>query len=669
MKKLVLWTVICSLSFFISNSTQAQEEKTSGVSTVKPATQIFAHFMPWFEADAEEQKWGYHWTMDRVDPNVFDSNESNGRRKIAAHYYPEIGPYDSADDAVLEYQLLLMKLAGIDGVIVDWYGRTDHFDYALLHANTVKLLEYTQRFGLKFAVCYEDQTIPKLVAGGKIDSSAVVDHAVSEIKWLNESWFSQDNYLQLDGLPVLLSFGNEGLTNPQWDQVIQSLGFKLQYFSEHHRRDCAVGAFDWPVPNQSKTTETFLRDSKQWKHLIPVAFPGFNDFYQQAGVSKDWRQISEAGGETFRKTLRQALAVKSSVVQIATWNDWGEGTMIEPSLEFGDRDLQTLQKLRRELVDPNYKYVAKDLKLPGRLLALRRSKQPVDEQKLDAIAALITAGNTTAARQQLVAVAKDELASATGYKVEKDIAYRDGERIEKLQTDYMKQRCKLDFYYPADKKDFASVVWFHAGGMKGGNRFFPEGLKGQGIGIIAVDYRLSPKVTSPAYIEDAAAAVAWAFDNVRQRGGSPKKIFVAGHSAGGYLTSMVGLDKRWLKPHGVDANAIAGLISYSGHSITHMTVRAERGVSDKTPVVDEMAPLFHVRSDGPPVLLLSGDREKEMLGRYEETAYFWRMLKVAGHADVDLIELKGKDHGGMVKAGHAEALRFIGRVAKKIDGR
>ena len=139
MKKLVLWTVICSLSFFISNSTQAQEEKTSGVSTVKPATQIFAHFMPWFEADAEEQKWGYHWTMDRVDPNVFDSNESNGRRKIAAHYYPEIGPYDSADDAVLEYQLLLMKLAGIDGVIVDWYGRKDHFDYARLHANTCLL--------------------------------------------------------------------------------------------------------------------------------------------------------------------------------------------------------------------------------------------------------------------------------------------------------------------------------------------------------------------------------------------------------------------------------------------------------------------------------------------------------------------------------------------------
>jgi hypothetical protein len=396
--------VIYSLLFFNLDTTQAQEENTLGVSSVKPATQILAHYMPWFEADAEKEKWGWHWTMNSTDPKQFDSN---GHREIAAHYYPEIDLYNSADDAVLEYQLLLMKLAGIDGVIVDWYGRTDYFDYALLHANAVKLFECTQRFGLKFAVCYEDQTIPKLVAGGKIDSSSVVNHVVSEIKWLKENWFSQDNYLQLEGLPVLLSFGNEGLTHRQWDQVIQSLGFELQYFSEHHRRNCAVGAFDWPVPDQSKTIETFLRDSKQWKHLIPVAFPGFNDFYSQAGVSKDWRQMSEAGGETFRKTLRQALATGAPLVQIATWNDWGEGTMIEPSVEFGDRDLQMVQKLRRELVDPNFQYVAEDLKLPGRLLALRRSKEPVEKQKLDAIAALMADGKTTAARKQLAEIVRD----------------------------------------------------------------------------------------------------------------------------------------------------------------------------------------------------------------------------------------------------------------------
>ncbi len=119
---------------------------------------------------------------------------------------------------------------------------------------------------------------------------------------------------------------------------------------------------------------------------------------------------------------------------------------------------------------------------------------------------------------------------------------------------------------------------------------------------------------APEYIQDAAAAVAWTFKHIEQFGGSRQRIFVAGHSAGGYLTSMIGLDKRWLAAHQIDANALAGLISLSGQAITHFTVRAERGIEDKRPVIDDLAPLYHVRPDAPPLLLVSGDREKELLG-------------------------------------------------------
>jgi hypothetical protein len=79
---------------------------------------------------------------------------------------------------------------------------------------------------------------------------------------------------------------------------------------------------------------------------------------------------------------------------------------------------------------------------------------------------------------------------------------------------------------------------------------------------------------------------------------------------------MVGLDKRWLAAHDIDANKIAGLVPFSGHTITHFTVRAERGIDGKRPIVDDMAPLFHVRPDAPPMLLITGDRNLEMLGRY-----------------------------------------------------
>ena len=216
--------------------------------------------------------------------------------------------------------------------------------------------------------------------------------------------------------------------------------------------------------------------------------------------------------------------------------------------------------------------------------------------------------------------------------------------------DYINERCVLDIYYPEDIDGFPTVVWFHGGGLTGGNKSIPEPLKEKGMAVVAVNYRLYPKVLAPTYIEDAAAAVAWVMNHIIEFGGDPDLVFVSGHSAGGYLTSMVGLDKRWLQQHDVDANRIAGLIPFSGHTITHFTVRKEKGIEGNQPVVDDMAPLFHVRKDAPPLLLITGDRELEMLGRYEENAYLMRMMKVAGHEETKLYEMDGYGHNMLVPA-------------------
>ena len=248
------------------------------------------------------------------------------------------------------------------------------------------------------------------------------------------------------------------------------------------------------------------------------------------------------------------------------------------------------------------------------------------------------------------------------YETATNILYREGAQL----TDYMKERCRLDVYHPKHIKHFPTVVWFHGGGLKAGNRKVPEELREKGIAVVAVNYRLHPKVKSPAYIEDAAAAVAWTFRHIEKYGGSSKRIYVSGHSAGGYLTSMVGLDKRWLAAHKIDPNAIAGLIPYSGHTITHFTVRKERGIDGKQPILDDMAPLFHVRKDASPLLLITGDRELELLGRYEENAYLWRMMQVVEHPDTKIMELDGYNHGQMAKPAHPLLLRFIKRIEKTI---
>ena len=215
------------------------------------------------------------------------------------------------------------------------------------------------------------------------------------------------------------------------------------------------------------------------------------------------------------------------------------------------------------------------------------------------------------------------VAQEGAYKTVKDIAYRDAAGDGNIDT-----MCRLDIYYPVGKTGFSTVVWYHGGGLTGGRREIPEALKDKGLAV----------------------------------------VFVAGHSAGGYLTSMIGLDKRWLEPYGIDPDtAFVALIPYSGQVVTHFERRRELGLPDTQPLVDDMAPLSYVRPDCRPMLILSGDREREMLGRYEENAYFWRMMRVAGHPDVRICEFDGFDHGNMPQAGHFVAVRYIREMERRMD--
>lgn len=224
--------------------------------------------------------------------------------------------------------------------------------------------------------------------------------------------------------------------------------------------------------------------------------------------------------------------------------------------------------------------------------------------------------------------------------------------------EYIKKKCVLDIYYPKEGKSSGTIIWFHGGGLTMGKTEIPTALKDHGYTVVGVDYRLSPKVKAPAYIEDAAAATAWVFNHITEFGGNPNAIFISGHSAGGYLALMITLDKSYLDKYQIDANKIAGIIPMSGQAITHFTIRKENGIKALQPTIDKYAPLYFVRADAPPILLITGDREMELYGRYEENAYLARMMKLAGHKNTTLYELQGYDHGMMVPA-YPLLLKFV----------
>ena len=223
------------------------------------------------------------------------------------------------------------------------------------------------------------------------------------------------------------------------------------------------------------------------------------------------------------------------------------------------------------------------------------------------------------------------------YSIEKNISYFKGD-------EYTNKRCVLDVYFPKSNENLPTLIYFHGGGLKRGNKYIPEYLKEKGIIVVAVNYRFYPEVSVKEIIHDGAMAVKWVYDHIIDYGGNQNKIFLSGHSAGGYIISMLGLDESYLSNVGLNPRQIAGLIPLSGHTITHMTAREEIGIGPKQPIIDKMAPIYHVKENTPPYIMITGDRELELLGRYEENAYMQRMMRISGNKKTELYEIQGYGH-------------------------
>lgn len=232
-------------------------------------------------------------------------------------------------------------------------------------------------------------------------------------------------------------------------------------------------------------------------------------------------------------------------------------------------------------------------------------------------------------------------------------------------SQYRRSFCELDIYMPLRETGFKTLVWLHGGGLEGGKREVLDAFRASGFAVVTPDYRLFPNCKCPDYIRDAAAAVGWTVRNIASRGGDPKQVYVAGHSAGGYLTLMLALDKSYLAAVGIDADSIRGYFAVSGQTATHYTIRKERGLSFTTPLVDRYAPLNNVRRLGTRLMLITGDRRLEQMARYEENLYLKAVLDGIGNSPVPLYEMNGFDHGTVIVPAAALIKQELGGEKEK----
>ena len=312
---------------------------------------IYVHYMPWFQSPEMSGYWGAHWTMANKNP---DHILSNGKRDIAAHYYPLIGPYDSNDPDYLEYALTCIKLAGIDGILIDYYGKWNFNDYAQLLQASNAVIEMCQKVGLNFGLVYEDRTLQSIVNQG---FSNVVDLAKGDMVYMEENYFKRENYFKLNEKPVLLNFGPITLqTNEEWVDVFSAIEteinfFPLAYHPQYFDLTTTVdGVYAWVAEAQ---TEELSNYAQQFDFFGGGALFEFREFYEEGGwQATNQSRLFNRDGALLRETLNNAKNTNSDFIQLITWNDWGEGTAIEPSQEYEYQQLEIIQEFLGMSLNP-----------------------------------------------------------------------------------------------------------------------------------------------------------------------------------------------------------------------------------------------------------------------------------------------------------------------------
>ncbi|HYD11291.1 MAG TPA: alpha/beta hydrolase [Allosphingosinicella sp.] len=230
-------------------------------------------------------------------------------------------------------------------------------------------------------------------------------------------------------------------------------------------------------------------------------------------------------------------------------------------------------------------------------------------------------------------------------------------------------RRRLDIYAPKRAAaDRPVLVFFYGGNWDSGDKhdyaFAGRAFAELGYVTVLPDYHHIHEQPYPAFMADAAAALAWVRSHVRDYGGDPDRIAVAGHSAGAYIAITLALDPRWGAVDMVKAGiGLAGPYDFLPFD-SPVTRRTFGHVAD----LPATQPVNHVRADAPPLLLATGDADTTVYPRHSQALA--ERLRAAG-GEAELILYPGITHTGPVKAiarpfrGHAPVLRDIAAFLAK----
>jgi glycoprotein endo-alpha-1,2-mannosidase len=286
--------------------------------------EVLAFYYPWYGRD------GRHWRkIDAARHEISDST-----------HYPLAGAYDSHDSALIGSQIEMASKCGITGFIASWWGQGTFEDQAI-----PLLLKQAQKLGFKISVYWED-------AKGK--DAKRVDRAISDLVYLVTQYGKNPSFLKVDGKPVIFVYGRVVGEIPKqaWLAIVQGTRAKAGdflliaegYSEDHARTFDGMHAYNYatavermrPEEIQRWATKNFSGDVNLARKFQCIACATVIPGYDDTKIRKPGDRVERSNGKVYRALWEGALNARPDWVLITSWNEWHEGSEIEPSLEYGN---------------------------------------------------------------------------------------------------------------------------------------------------------------------------------------------------------------------------------------------------------------------------------------------------------------------------------------------
>lgn len=295
--------------------------------------EVLAFYYTWYGTPARHGRW-VHW--GRVNPEQRDISEST--------HYPARGAYDSHDPDLIDAHIDEAKAHGLTGFIATWWGQGTFDDRAF-----VRVLERAERQGFKVTVYWE--TAPRTGA-------AQIDQAVRDLVYVLRRYGRSPAFLKVGDKPVIFVYGRVMGQMPlaAWPEVIQraraevgdfaliadgySESYARLFDGVHTYNICGWVQGKSPEALRQLSARTFAGQvalAKQHARISCLTIiPGYDD----TKIRKPGLKADRQNGQTYRVLWEEALRADPDWVLITSWNEWHEGSEIEPSWEHGDQYLK-----------------------------------------------------------------------------------------------------------------------------------------------------------------------------------------------------------------------------------------------------------------------------------------------------------------------------------------